>query len=138
MNIYFAGAIRGGRQKVEDYAKIVRKLQEYGEVLTVHVAHPELCDKGEEKLSLEEIYERDINWLTKSDLVVAEVSVPSLGIGYELAFAEKLGKKVICFYDNSSDKSLSAMIGGDKNFTIIRYDTLDEVLNYLDSNNLIN
>ena len=58
-----------------------------------------MCDKGEEKLSLKEIYERDMEWLKKSDLVIAEVSMPSLGIGYELGVAEKLGKRVICFYD---------------------------------------
>jgi len=132
MDIYFAGAIRGGRERVNDYAKIVKKLQEYGNVLTVHVANPELCDKGEEKLSLKEIYERDMEWLKKSDLVIAEVSMPSLGIGYELGVAEKLGKKVICFYDNNSNTSLSAMIGGDDYFTIVRYNEIDEVLNYIE------
>lgn len=78
MKIYFAGSIRGGRDRVNDYAKIVNKLQEFGEVLTVHVANPELCDKGEGKLSLKEIYDRDMEWLNQADLVVAEVSMPSL------------------------------------------------------------
>ena len=96
MNIYFAGAIRGGREKVNDYARIIKKLQEYGEVLTVHVADSNLGNKGEQDLSAKQIYERDIEWLEKSDLVIAEVSIPSLGIGYELGTAEKLGKKVIC------------------------------------------
>ena len=134
MKIYFAGSIRGGRERVDDYARIVNKLQEYGEVLTVHVANPELCDKGEAKLSLQEIYDRDMKWLAESDLLVAEVSMPSLGVGYELGVAEKLGKRVICLYDNKSDKSLSAMIGGNSNFKIVRYNTIDEVLEYLKNN----
>lgn len=140
MKFYFAGAIRGGRSKVEDYAKIVEKLQEYGNVLTTHVACPDLNSNGEQNLTKKEIYDRDMNWLNESELVIAEVSIPSLGVGYELAAAEKLGKKVLCFYCNDSDNSLSAMIAGNKYFTIMNYDTIDEVLayleDYLSSNNV--
>ena len=75
-----------------------------------------------------------MKWLAESDLLVAEVSMPSLGVGYELGVAEKLGKRVICLYDNKSDKSLSAMIGGNSNFKIVRYNTIDEVLEYLKNN----
>ena len=135
MNIYFAGAIRGGRERVNDYARIVKKLQEYGEVLTVHVADSNLGNKGEKDLTAKQIYERDIEWLKKSDLVIAEVSIPSLGIGYELGTAEKFGKKVICFYDNNSKTNLSAMIGGNENFTIVKYNTIEEVLTYIDNLN---
>ena len=135
MNIYFAGAIRSGRQKVNDYIQIVKKLQEYGEVLTVHVADSNLGNKGEQDLSAKQIYQRDIEWLKKSDLVIAEVSIPSLGIGYELGTAEKFGKKVICFYDNNSKTNLSAMIGGNENFTIVKYNTIEEVLTYIDNLN---
>ncbi len=132
MKIYFAGAIRGGREKVNDYAKIVSKLQEFGDVLTVHVANPELCDKGELNMSMEDIYNRDIDWLKQADLVIAEVTVPSLGVGYELGMAERLGKKVICFFDNKSSSHLSAMIGGDKYFDIYNYEKIDDILDILD------
>ena len=130
MNIYFAGAIRGGREKVNDYVKIVNKLQEIGNVLTTHVADTNLSNKGENNLSLKEIYDRDVEWLKSSELIVAEISIPSLGIGYELGLAESLGKKVICLYDINSDKTLSAMIGGNDNFEIVKYNSIDEVLEY--------
>lgn len=133
MNIYFAGAIRSGREKVNDYQKIVNKLQEIGNVLTVHVSNPTLTSSGENNLSAKEIYDRDVQWLKDSDLVVAEISIPSLGIGYELATAEKLNKKTICFFDNNSGKSLSAMIEGNSNFTIIKYNSIDEVITYLNN-----
>lgn len=132
MKIYFAGAIRGGREKVEDYAKIVAKLQEYGEVLTVHVASDKILNEGEKNLSAKEIYDRDIAWLEQSDVVVAEVTVPSLGVGYELAYAEKIGKRVICFFDEASGKKLSAMIGGDNYFKVFNYKSISEILNTLD------
>lgn len=132
MNIYFAGAIRGGREKVNDYVKIVNKLQEIGNVLTTHVADTNLSNKGENNLSLKNIYDRDVEWLKSSELIVAEISIPSLGIGYELGLAESLGKKVICLYDINSDKTLSAMIGGNDNFEIVKYNSIDEVLEYLE------
>lgn len=133
MNIYFAGAIRGGREKVNDYQKIVKKLQEYGNVLTTHVAAQKISEMGENNLTAQNIYDRDVEWLKSSDLLVAEVSVPSLGIGYELGLAEKLDKQIICLYDNNSEKDLSAMIDGNKNFIIFKYNTIEEVLKYLDN-----
>ena len=132
MNIYFAGAIRGGREKAEDYERIVKKLQEKGNVLTTHVADKNLTAKGEKDLNAEEIYIRDIDWLESADLMIAEISIPSLGIGYELGIAEKLGKKVICFYDINSEKTLSAMIDGNNHFTVIKYSEIHEVLEYID------
>ncbi len=42
MNIYFCGSIRGGRQDVAIYQQIVTCLKTYGQVLTEHVAFPEL------------------------------------------------------------------------------------------------
>ncbi|CAL8360493.1 unnamed protein product [Boreogadus saida] len=46
MHIYFCGSIRGGRQDVDIYQKIVRKLKTFGEVLTEHVSHSELSEKA--------------------------------------------------------------------------------------------
>ena len=132
MKIYFCGAIRSGREKVNDYQKIVNKLQEIGNVLTTHIANKQISDKGETNMSSKEIFDRDVKWLNDSDLVVAEVSIPSLGIGYELGVAEMLGKKIICLYDINSEKTLSAMIEGNQNFKIIKYKTIDEALEYLD------
>ena len=132
MDIYFAGAIRGGREKVNDYQKIINKLEEIGNVLTTHIANKEIGDKGENNMTPKEIYDRDVVWLKSSGLIVAEVSVPSLGIGYELGLAESLGKKIICLYDVNSNKTLSAMIEGNKNFEIVKYNNIKEVLEYLD------
>lgn len=46
LKIYFAGSIRGGRQDVQLYARIIRVLQQYGTVLTEHVADPSLEKSG--------------------------------------------------------------------------------------------
>ena len=72
---------------------------------------------GGSPLPDDQIYARDIAWVTECDAVVAEVSNPSLGVGYELAYAEKLGKPVLCLFNASDDKKLSAMISGNSYFT---------------------
>lgn len=112
MKIYFAGSIRGGRQDKDLYAQIIPLLRKFGTVLTEHVADNNLSNAGESMPS-EFIYNRDMDWLKQSDVIVAEVTQPSLGVGYEVASAEIMGKKILCIYRNG--ENLSAMIGGNKN-----------------------
>ncbi len=130
MKIYFAGSIRGGRQKAEDYKKIIQFLSLYGEVLTEHIGDPSLSSQGEER-SCEEIYTRDIAWVDDSEVVVAEVTVPSLGVGYEIKHAEQANKKVICLYHNTGDGKLSAMIEGNKKLIVVIYQDLDDLFQQL-------
>ena len=118
MNIYFCGSIRGGRQDVAIYQQIVTSLKPFGKVLTEHVAFPEL-ELGkksassaltffifpfavEKSLTDAEILERDMLWLSQSDVVVAEVTQPSLGVGFEIARAITLNKPVLCLFRPSS------------------------------------
>lgn len=119
--IYFAGSIRAGRESADLYAEIIKGLNENYQVLTEHVGSKTLTSFGEQDHTDEFIYERDIAWLAESDVIVADVSYPSLGVGYELAFAEKLNKQIICIYREQEGKRLSAMIAGNKNFTLIKY-----------------
>ncbi len=131
MKIYFAGSITGGRQDQELYLEIIKLLTNYGEVLTEHIGDAIVTEKGE-VLDVGLIFNRDVGWLEQSDVVVAEVTVTSLGVGYELGIAEKLGKKVICLYRPNTDKRLSAMILGNKHFSIHPYEALEDVKEILD------
>lgn len=117
--VYFAGSIRAGRQDIGIYKEMIRLLKEDFVVLTEHIADIKL--DSEQGRTEEYIYERDRAWLMECDFVVAEVSTPSLGVGYELAFAESLKKKVICLYRVDSEKQLSAMVAGNKYFKIFEY-----------------
>ncbi len=119
--IYFAGSIRAGRENAELYAEIIANLNKANIVLTEHLGDKTISAFGENNLTDEKIYERDISWLKECDVVVADVSTPSLGVGYELAFAEKLKKQIICIYKEQEGKRLSAMVSGNKNFKIIKY-----------------
>jgi nucleoside 2-deoxyribosyltransferase len=129
MKFYFAGAIRGGREKLDIYIKINKLLERYGEILDKHVADPNV-EKIEKNNSKEEIYNRDINWIKECDVLVAEISTPSLGVGYEISYAENLGKEIICVYDDNIN--ISAMIGGNKNFELINYKNSNDLQNKLE------
>ena len=78
MKIYFAGSIRGGRDDVEIYSRIIKILNGYGEVLTEHLGEKELTEVGESTLSDNQIHDRDMKWLLESDLMVAEVTLIKL------------------------------------------------------------
>lgn len=127
LKIYFAGSIRGGRQLARDYQVIIAMLTEYGDVLTEHIGEDTLTSQGEVVRSDKEIYDRDVAWISEADVVVAEVTVASLGVGYELGKAEALGKKVICLYKYDGSGRLSAMIAGNSNFINIEYERVDEL-----------
>lgn len=98
MKIYFGGSIAGGRQFLETYQKIVSYLKSAGhEVLTEHVVHPDVLEL-EKKFTPQQIYSRDIQWLQQCDCLIAEVSNPSLGVGYEICYALRIDKPVLCLY----------------------------------------
>lgn len=132
MKIYFAGSIRGGREDRELYLEIVEYLQAFGEVLTEHVGDQNLNEFGEDQLSDEGIYLRDMEWLTASDVIVAEVTTPSLGVGYEIGKAEDLKKPVLCLYRHQPGKRLSAMLNGNESLTNESYETFDEAAKCID------
>jgi nucleoside 2-deoxyribosyltransferase len=130
MKIYFAGSIRAGRDDRPIYLEIIRLLGNYGQVLTEHIGHDALTDFGEADKKDEFIYERDMGWLNEADVVVAEVTNPSLGVGYEIGQME--GKKpVLCFYRIQEGKRLSAMISGNKHLNVYRYQTIEELADLL-------
>ena len=126
MKIYFAGAIRGGRDETDIYNNIINHLSSKAEVLTEHVGSSKLTTIGETNRSDGEIFLRDMEWLQSADLVIAEVTTPSLGVGYELGIAEKLKIPALCLYRPIKGKRLSAMISGNEKFNCQAYQTLDD------------
>ena len=130
--IYFAGSIRGGRQDAELYKRIIQHIQKRHIVLTEHDGDLSLSKTDSLKDRDVAIYEQDTAWLRESDLVIAECTTPSLGVGYELAYAENLGKPVHILYDKSRT-NLSAMLAGNKHFRIYPYMTEEEIFVLTDS-----
>ena len=153
--VYFCGSIRGGRSLQPLYASIVAFLEQRGyDVLTSHVAAPDvlapyppagasdvpgkmpaprgtgLAQEQREGANAAAIYERDMRWLAECDLVIAEVSLPSLGVGVEAATAQHLGKPIICLC--RADVALSAMIEGNPGLRMLRYRDEAELMSLLE------
>ncbi len=118
MKIYLSGSIRGGRELQPVYNEIYQYLKNNGHKVLAHHVADENVIEIEESVSNQEIYTQDIQWLKECDGVIAEVSIPSLGVGYEIAFSLNLGKPVMAVYNEEKDP-ISAMISGNTSPNLI-------------------
>ncbi len=132
MKIYFAGSIRGGREDAELYFQIIDYLKNFGEVLTEHVGDVLLLEMGDDGITDTFIHDRDLEWLKTADVLVAEVTTVSMGVGYEIGRAVEAGKPVLCLFRADSGKNLSAMIAGCTDLTVQNYQTLEEAEKCID------
>lgn len=132
MNIYFSGSIYGGRQKLEAYKKLVKELTKFGNVLDEEVADDNVLIR-EESISDKDVFESLVYRLKRADLVFAEVTVPSLGVGYEIEYADKTNKRIICVYDKTVTPKLTTMLRGNNRLKIIPYTNINEIINNLEN-----
>ena len=133
MNIYFSCSITGGREDQHIYQKIVDYLVENGhEVPTAHLASSDVM-KDESDLNAIDVYKRDMKWVRNCDVLIAEVSTPSHGVGYEIAAAIFLGKQVMCCYQKG--KKLSKIISGNtrENVYVFAYSSEEELISEIES-----
>ena len=128
MNIYFSCSITGGRNDQDKYQAIVSALKDKGHTVPTEILADENILQLDEAESAEEVYHRDIAWIDSCDAVVAEVSTPSHGVGYEIAYALERGKPVICGYQ--AGRRVSKMLTGNSHplLKICEYNHLDDYL----------
>ena len=131
--IYFAGSIRGGRADETLYARLIEHMKQRHCVLTEHIGSPmRTMTTIERGMTDEEIYQMDTAWLRESDIVIAECTTPSLGVGYELAYAEAHGKPAHVFY-NPARCVISAMLSGNTYFHLHPYTDEAELFALVDA-----
>lgn len=132
MKIYFSGSIAGGRQDQDLYLEIIQHLKKYGQVLTEHIGDSSLTSMGSSKTA-KEIHDEDMDWLLQSDLVIAEVTTPSLGVGYEIGRALEHNKPIITLFRPYESRRLSAMIEGSDAIACYNYQDLSQAIQILDN-----
>lgn len=116
MNVYFACSITGGREAEVAYQTIVATLQADGHVVpTAHLSRPDVLAL-EAVVDPQEVYTRDIDWINACHALIAEVSTPSHGVGYEISYALSIGKPVLCCYHKT--KRVSKMLTGNTHPTL--------------------
>jgi nucleoside 2-deoxyribosyltransferase len=133
MKVYFAASIRGGRADIDIYKQLIAYLSNNHEVLTEHIGDECLTSSGEVERTDKAIRDRDIQWIEECDVMVAETTNPSLGVGYELAYAEHIGKPVIILH-RTNQNQLSAMIVGTDYFdSIYYYEEIEDAIEILEA-----
>ncbi len=132
LTIYFAGSISGGRDDVSHYRDIVVALESEGHRVLAGAVTAESIGADGERLESAAIFERDMGWLADVDVLIAEVSKPSTGVGYEIATARyRHDIPVICLYRPAFTERCSAMVRGDRGIDLIEYENATEMLSRL-------
>jgi hypothetical protein len=127
--IYFSGSIRGGRADASVYRSLISYLRGYGEVLTEHIGDSGLDANGQVRCGDREIHDRDLELLHGSRAVVAEVTCPSLGVGYEIGRAVASGIPVLALHRGPG---CSAMIAGSPGVRTVVYDHIEQAYRAVD------
>ena len=113
MRIYFGFTMAGDRSSLEAARRMVAVLEQMGhEVLTRHLVEEGALEM-DRRITPQEVYERDMAWLAQADLLLAEVSGSSYGLGFEVGYV--LGastRRVAVFYHSDRAQSISRMITG--------------------------
>ena len=132
MNIYFSCSLTGGREDEDVYGAIVDHLIASGhEVPTAHLAHPGVM-KLEAVVDPHAVFQRDIEWIQGSDGLIAEVSTPSHGVGYEIAYALTLGKPVLCFFRKGAKVSKMLLGNDSPGMQVAAYDGKGAIMEEID------
>jgi len=118
--VYFACSIRGGGD-TSNYVALLDLIKSTGGEILSEIFVNDAILYGGSPLPTDEIYKRDIEMIHNADVVIAEVTNPSLGVGYELGYAEKLNKPILCLFDDKSDRKLSAMVDGNPYNQVAHY-----------------
>jgi nucleoside 2-deoxyribosyltransferase len=116
MKIYLACTVRGDRDAIAGLRDLVADLERAGHViLTKHLLDADV-EAAEAALTERQIYARDIEWLNAADVLIADASGSSFGVGFEvgwvLARSDSTGQRVLLLYRADRKDRISRLIGG--------------------------
>ena len=139
MKVYLACTVRGDRGGVEAGRALAARLQARGhEVLTLHLLDDQV-EAAESRLTAADVYRRDLEWLTACDLLVAEASGSSYGVGFEVGYvlgrAAATGQRAVLCYHTARTHAVSRLIAGnvDPHCETVAYDSVEELETRIDA-----
>src|SRR5947207_1172423 len=111
MKICFGFTVAGDRSSVPMAKAIVDMLEAMGHiVLTKHLVRDDAWE-ADRLITPQQVYERDMKWLTECDCFMAEVSGSSFGLGFETGYLlGATNKQVVLFYRKEVEKKISLLI----------------------------
>ena len=116
MKIYLACTVRGDRGAISALREVADVIEQMGHtVLTRHLLDDGV-DDAESLLTERDVFLRDMDWLVSADLVIADASGSSYGVGFEVGYV--LGRsaatqqRVLLLFDEARRASISRLIIG--------------------------
>jgi len=138
MRIYLACTVRGERSGVLAGRAICQRLQQLGhEVLTTHLLAEDV-ESAEAQLTEQQVYRRDLDWLSRCDVLVAEASGSSYGVGFEVGYligrARETGQRVLLVYDVARRHAVSRLVSGNRDnaCTTFAYHSIEDLTAFID------
>ena len=116
MHIYLACTVRGDRGAL-DFARLIAATADAcgHVVLTTHLLDDGV-DAAESALTEREVFERDLAWLSRADMLIAEASGSSFGVGFELGYflasAAATGRRALLLYEARRREKVSRLALG--------------------------
>ena len=123
--IYFAHSF----SKRDKYKNLYQDLKKY--FLTKGINLYSFVFEFQEKIDNKSLMLNCLNQIESSDLILAEFSDESVGVGFELGYAKALGKKTSYLYKPGSPLEQTA--DGTVDY-FIEYRNADDVINWFESN----
>lgn len=125
MNIYLACTVRGDRGGLAAARAIADAAERHGHtVVTRHLLADDV-EAAESALTERQVFERDLAWLDSADLLIAEASGSSYGVGFEVGYmlgrADRSGQRVLLLYDTARGASVSRLIAGNSHGSCTTY-----------------
>ncbi len=138
MNVYLACTVRGNRGGVAAARALADLIEGHGHtVLTRHLLDDDV-EAAESALSERDVFERDLRWLDAADLLIAEASGSSYGVGFEVGYvlgrAHATGQRVLLLYDRARRPNVSRLIAGNAHgaCTTYPYSSTEDLLNFVE------
>lgn len=138
MTVYLACTVRGDRSALGTVRHIAARLRAAGhDVLTAHLLEDDV-DEAESSASNEAVFERDLRWLESCDLLVAEASGSTYGVGFEVGYilgrAAVTGQRALLLYDAARGSSISRLISGNTHpaCSVLAYRATAEIDGFLE------
>jgi len=139
MNVYLACTVRGDRGGLAAARAIADAVERHGHtVITRHLLADDV-ERAESALTERQVFERDIAWLDSSELLIAEASGSSYGVGFEAGYvlgrAERTGQRVLLLYDAARGASVSRLIAGNSHrfCTTYPYRNAEDLLRFVEA-----
>ena len=138
MTIYLACTVRGDRAAIVALRVLADRLEQAGHTLLTRHLLDDDVDAAESALNEREVFERDMRWLAAADVLIAEASGSSYGVGFEVGYvlgrSDVSGQRVLLLYDQSRRSRVSRLIAGNvhPSCTTYPYRSADDLLKFVE------